>query len=443
MCLDSSANRPPLLLPDSIPAARDRRPAQRTLPVSDDSRNGSDAAEPGRRLWSTAAWAFAAFVYAGSFKAYPRLSGISVDLTVLFAVLSCVLIAGTLRYRRALLGPQFFLLVLFFGVCAVVLLWTEPTDYATYKTGRMFTLTLWAALGASLLFRSETAVRSFRNAVIVLGTVSLFEAFAGAPGDGNAQMQLLSADTISTGRLAALCASFLWIGVLQSHRMHTKALQLALMVAFVVLVQAAGARGPALGLLAALFVVSLRLVKVRSKAFFRLSFAAIVLVFAIQSGLSYAPTMAAARLTEFYSGETDWFMTARPELFVEAVNGIIGNPLGLGWGGFEKMYLGSAGTGVWPPVRSYPHNLLLEVTLEGGWIAGALLILTGVVAFRRVWRYATLDVSAIVLAGLLITSMGVLFSGDFNDNRDYFAYVGMALAIHTTHQRAPARKSGS
>lgn len=331
------------------------------------------------------------------------------------------------------MGPQFWLPVAFFGVCAAVLLWTEPTDYAAYKTARMFTLTLWAALGAAVLFQSETAVLSFRNAVIALGILSLFEAFVGGVGDGFAQLQLLSADTISTGRLAALCATFLWVGVLQARPMGTKAVQLSLMAAFVVVVQAAGARGPALGLLVALFVVSIRLVGFRSRAFVRLSFAAIVLMSAIQIGLSFAPTMSAARLTEFYSGETDFVMTARPELFTESMKGIVANPLGLGWGGFEKMYLGSAGTGAWPPVRSYPHNLLLEVAVEGGWIAGGLLLLLAIVAFRRAWCYPTPNAAAIVLAALLITSVGAVFSGDFNDNRDFFAYVGMALAIHPRH----------
>lgn len=389
----------------------------------------------GRRLWSVAAWVFAAFVYAGSFKAHPWLAGLSIDLTVLFATVSCLLMAGTFRYNRGSVGRQLSLLVLFFGVCAVALLWTELTDYATYKAARMFTLTLWAAFGAALLFRSEAAVLSFRNAVIVLGILSLVDAFIGQPRDGYAQMELLSADSISTGRLGALCASFLWVGVLQSGSFPSKVVQLTLLAVFVVLIQSAGARGPAIGLLAALLLVSIRLVKIRSRAFVRWAVAVLTLTFAVQLGLSLAPTMAAARLSEFYAGRSDWLLTDRSEFFVQAVRGIIENPLGIGWGGFEKLHLGFSATGAWPPVRSYPHNLFLEVILEGGWIAGALLVSISIFALRRVWRCPDMEVAAIPLAALLITATGVIFSGDFNDNRDYFAYLGMALAVSHTNLR--------
>jgi O-antigen ligase len=79
--------------------------------------------------------------------------------------------------------------------------------------------------------------------------------------------------------------------------------------------------------------------------------------------------------------------------------------------------------------RQYPHNLLLEVTLEAGWLAGACTLAILAAALGAAWAVSNLLEGRILLAGLGFWIINALVSGDVNDNRPLFTLVSASLAL--------------
>lgn len=386
----------------------------------------------------------AAFVFAGSFKGHPALAAVPLDLVIVFAVLSFVLTLSLLVRGKAGVGHEFWILALLFAACAVSLTWTEWTDYARSKTVRMFTLTLWSAIGSALIFQARGAIAGFRVTVVVLGLLGAIDAFATRDPQGLHHFTALGADTISSARIAALCAILAWVTALRSRRTAVQGMAFLVAGAMVWEMQAIGSRGPTISLVVALVVVTAKLFSSRSRRGLRVIVGSLLLVGAFSYGLLSAPAYSRARLEEFYQGQTAVQGSVRGHFYAESAKTIATSPLGIGWGGFERLIVGRDRTfGGAIPTGYYPHNLLLEATLEGGWGVGLFLVATIALALHRSWTCPNPDIGAVALAGLVLTGVAAMFSGDFNDNRDFFAFLAMALVSARYVKRAGRRSSAN
>ena len=97
-------------------------------------------------------------------------------------------------------------------------------------------------------------------------------------------------------------------------------------------------------------------------------------------------------------------------------------PFGIGWGGAAVDLL---------PVGLYPHNIVLEVFVEAGWLTGVLFLGIFALGVVRAWRGAAGWAELGVLALLAYWTVNALVSGDVNDNRAFFAMLGAALSVVT------------
>jgi hypothetical protein len=75
--------------------------------------------------------------------------------------------------------------------------------------------------------------------------------------------------------------------------------------------------------------------------------------------------------------------------------------------------------------RQYPHNLLLETSLESGWLCGTA---TAAVLAAALASAARGGGDAVLFAGLVFCAVNALVSGDVNDNRALMAFLGAALS---------------
>jgi O-antigen ligase len=121
---------------------------------------------------------------------------------------------------------------------------------------------------------------------------------------------------------------------------------------------------------------------------------------------------------------------------------------GTGIGSWSTFYYGN-------DQRNYPHNLFLEIAFEEGLLGLAgflgLLVVVGVSVFRMIADSR----SHFLVLGLLVvySVISSLFSGDLDDNRLLWMWIGVALtvcrlvqirvsafrALRKTGRRAPAR----
>ncbi len=111
------------------------------------------------------------------------------------------------------------------------------------------------------------------------------------------------------------------------------------------------------------------------------------------------------------------------------------HPLGIGWGGFastptaEAAYFGRF---------AYPHNILLEVLVEGGWLAGLMLI--GLV----IWSVRGFLLTSDGPQGAALYALGTYWflvaqtSGDLNGNRMTWVTLLLGVVLHSQASRGPA-----
>jgi O-antigen ligase len=108
--------------------------------------------------------------------------------------------------------------------------------------------------------------------------------------------------------------------------------------------------------------------------------------------------------------------------------------LGNGVGSWAVFYFGN-------DQRAYPHNLLLEIAFEQGFLGIAAFAVFLVAIGAAVRRTYQLSGSHFAVAPLLITYALVVsnFSGDLDDNRMLWLWAGLALAFCRNASLAYAR----
>ena len=102
--------------------------------------------------------------------------------------------------------------------------------------------------------------------------------------------------------------------------------------------------------------------------------------------------------------------------------------LGLGAGGFSSLF-------IWRDWRWYPHNLFFEIIAELGLIGlviGVLFIIKSYKIINKgIQRGSFTDHSALWVAGTVVMFIAAQFSGDINDNRILWMFIGISIA--STH----------
>jgi O-antigen ligase len=129
-------------------------------------------------------------------------------------------------------------------------------------------------------------------------------------------------------------------------------------------------------------------------------------------------------------------LSGREELWLDAVDWIHERPW-FGWG------LNAYRAKSWV----YPHNIFLEVTMEGGIVGLALLLATAWIWWRHLRRCPS-GVSRVALAGLALTFTAAQTSGDLFDSRGVFLMLALATPMHPSastsfRTRPGARRSNS
>ena len=102
--------------------------------------------------------------------------------------------------------------------------------------------------------------------------------------------------------------------------------------------------------------------------------------------------------------------------------------IGLGAGSFSSLF-------IWRDWRWYPHNLFFEIIVELGLIGlviGILFIIKSYQIINKgIQRGSFTDHSALWVAGTVVMFIAAQFSGDFNDNRILWMFIGISIA--STH----------
>lgn len=388
--------------------------------------------------------AFVLFLFAGRFKADPRLEWVPIDLTALFFGISVV--AGVfILLKRRLVFPRLglettLLLLAFIAWMALSLAWTPGSIYAMNKTFFMATLVLWAFLGTALIIANDEArLKRFYILILLFGILVTIESLVyylqATPGGF---LQAFGSRYLAIARTLGLSISVALIAWLYANQFTTRSLAFVVLLLSLYVTFVAGARGPLIATALALLVPLVASWRMTSTALglnikLRRTIIVPLISLLILSAAGIAFLIDTGRpgttLVRFYAiftlegGEPS--AIGRLLRLSAAIDQWAQSPIiGQGVGSFPVL----AGFG---DVREYPHNIVLETLSELGVVGLVLLILPfGLVFLKQRTLMPLRSPYAIVAVMFFVNTLtNAMVSGDISDNRLLFMSLGL-LTIH-------------
>lgn len=359
--------------------------------------------------------ALALLAYAGQLKTAPSLMWIPIDLTVLAAIFTVLaVIVGRLKHGPSsnIIGLPIGLMVLF-----ALGIFTSPlVGYPVDKILTFYTFTALTMLAPFYLLRTNDQRKRFIGMLAAIaGFVALLTAInSGSVSEYTSVSVFQGSDTIGTARMAA--TGFLICIILAVVAKTTTLKRIALAIAaggLFLVALSTGSRGPLLAGAIALFAVL-----ITSPGFRRIRGRAILAATALTVGAVYWASRnggdGAARVLGFLSGERDHSTELRAHFWTTALDHILDTPVGIGWGGFAHL------PGLSRYVEGgvlYPHNIILEVFVEGGWLMGLAVVLFMAASLLAARRHSTTPTNTILYALAIFAVVNAMASGDINSNR--------------------------
>jgi O-antigen ligase len=381
---------------------------------------------------------YVAFLYVGVFKDQALIQASPVDPTLGLGLLLIAVCAQRLASGRAKAVPTEFggVLALLTLLLILGLLWTQAPEYGQEKTLRFLALTLPAALAPFFIVESRadlqklfvaTAVGAVIGAVFVrtFGSTTVTDESGDRLVFGDVGNTILTSRFLLSGALLLLLAPLLAVWLRQ------RALLVAAGVVLVAVAASIGSRGPLIALVLAMActIVAVGILEPRRVA---------QVVILVMAGIALFPVLSLPQESRerLQNATTNPLGTlqgdVRAPLYQKAVRLTAERPLlGVGTGGYQASSSAFPGS-----LESYPHNIFLEASSEHGIPAALLLVATILSALtallRRAWGAPDAlerNLLYLVLGLFLINLFAAQFTGDFNDNRTFWASLGLAWLV--------------
>jgi O-antigen ligase len=378
---------------------------------------------------------YVAFLYVGLFKGQGIIERLPVDATLLLGLLLggvCLLrlLEGKFRLPPMMLALPVLLIAV---LMAISLSWTPEASYGTDKTLKFATLTALATFAPFFLIEDRDGVRRLLSMLAVVGVIGALIVLGLGTTSGQDQGRLEfsgAANTIFTSRFLLTGALVLIMAPALKYwkRLRVPAALLGLVV--VVVAASIGSRGPIVGFVLALLCTILAVVLREPRRI-------LPVMLLVVAGLAIFPFISlpetsSQRLTQLVDNPSGAFdEDLRSRLYDKGIELAKENPVqGIGAGGFFLYsYV------VTNREERYPHNVFIETAAELGVVPMLLLvasIFTLLVAlYRRAWSAEGDDRSAIyLLTGVFLLNLfATQFSGDFNDNKTFWAMLGVGWLV--------------
>jgi hypothetical protein len=376
---------------------------------------------------------FLAFtLVAGIFKRDEFFEWLPFDLTMFSAVFCLIAVLWVLLRINLRLSKSLFIILPFWILSLIALIYnTISSEYASNKIVVFITLTLLCAATPTILIKSENDLIFFLKCkavfctIIVLNGISRMIIFSDLK-----RLTAFGGNSINVGRVTGYLFLIVFILIVIRKIKYIIGVPILLILSLTLI--AAGAKGPILFTVvvsAFIFVFSRNKKKLNQLIVFAVAF--VIISILVYINLENLPSLSVDRLNNFISGVSDDSTSARIQAYKNALSGILNNPFGIG--------LGNAATLVnynlpGKEYMDYPHNIIMEVFLECGWITGIYFIGLLVFCLLIAYKKAVKEIIFVpVLALLLFTVLNSMVSGDLNVNKDMFLYVGLALSYRTQY----------
>jgi O-antigen ligase len=370
------------------------------------------------------------------------LAGI-VDLTLLALAGLVAAIAWRLLLQMSRLSPigirhMFFeqmdlvlIYLLFAATVAASYLYTTAPVYGGDKLFRFLGIGSLLFLAPLLLIVTEKDLRRFLRIFCAFAAVSVLQLLtsAGAPQSVEGDITRIGA-----GWLVGMAVIITLFYPLFDTRRNQEVFVLCALPFFMAGLIASAARGPIVALAP---IILIRLVLWLKQG--QRQLATVLAVSLIASGIGGVIFLRSADADKYrvkaremiallQGDATTGSATARLDFYTATLKAIPEDPIfGRGIGSWSVFYYGQ-------DVRGYPHNLFLEIAFEQGLVGlGALLLLLAAVGGAVFWLWRETKSQYLVVGMMVLYCITVgMFSGDLDDNRLLWSWIGMTAAVCRT-----------
>lgn len=355
--------------------------------------------------------------FIGYIKGAPLISASPIDLTLIGAAIvsGALLLRAPEVLRMRGLAP---LVLLYIALLIGAVPSGPPTDYSSTKIIQTAVLVPLCLLGGRVLLGTERARGMWLRGIVAFGIIIAALAFV-FPDDVAAESGRVSIEggnTIGAARGVGAAVTVLAIWALHGTRRRFASITVAVGLVLVLLL--IGSRGPILA--AAVAITAATLLSRQPGKPVRTLVAGLGITAAGWIAIARSDSLA-ARLFTVQDNSSD----ARRYLWAETLDVARGYPFGIGWGQLyahmRPGYMLDSG------VRQYPHNLVLEILVEAGWVP--VLIAVGVLGYALVLqRRATVTTTETGMLALIVFALvSAMVSGDVPSNREVWVAVGAAI----------------
>jgi len=395
----------------------------------------------------------AAAIFIPQWKGYWPLRPIdqAADLTVLMLVgISIGLLWRTLRHLsrldswnikelfRGIRLPIFFYLA-FISLVAVSYLYTSAPNYGAAKLTRFLFIGGLLFFSGLMLIREESDLRNFCLFFVICGAITAIQLIfhleqRNQVADVNSDITRIGAGWLMGMSILLLVAYPIFRK--PAHRLTAWILVLPLLGSALVASAARGAIVPLLILIPLTFFIFAKQRLNATSAFLAavLIASCVVAYFSLKRADPDKYSSKVSELLQMSEGKaTSGSGGKRLDYYQKTIAAIPNNLwFGKGVGSWGVFYYGI-------DKRNYPHNLFLEIAYEEGMLGLTLflaLILTVISIAHRMLQATRYRYGA--LAGLLFYCLFVsMFSGDLDDNRLLWFWIGVTLAVCRSVNLAP------
>ena len=341
-----------------------------------------------------------------------------------------------------------YLFLIFGLLLGISYMYTASPDYGFRKILRFNTFAVTMFISPLLIIKSPTDSKRLLSyfyflLVIIIGIMLLQFVYFLKWGDFAIvlaywnRISIPGANPIQVSRYLAIGAAMM-IALLIRNRPSQSLHYFAILFVILLSIILSGSRGPLVsiiigsivyailyerkhssrifgyGILAIGTIITLLLVLPESltQRFFDISQGSVIMT---QQGVRRISTIATRY--EFWSMSIEAWFSSITSFFI-----------GLGAGGFSSLF-------IWLDWHWYPHNLFFEIIAELGLIGlviGVLFIIKSYQIINKgIQRGSFTDHSALWVAGTVVMFIAAQFSGDINDNRILWMFIGISIA--STH----------
>lgn len=374
---------------------------------------------------------FVLFLFSGNMKGDYRLSWFPIDITLFFFVISLIVFFYIVFFKKKLIinikiNPVILLFISLALYMGISLVWSLSTQYSQQKVLFFYSLTSFSFLASWIIIAPEKIrIVRFLFWVVIFCSWMLLESSISILEGNSGFINVLGGNYLGVGRVLGLFAVIITSCVIMNIRLK---LNITLLLLVLLVLLKTGARGPLVSYIMTFLLMMLCL-------FFRVS----------DRGLFVKKNITIFLIVIFFSFLYIYFFsensTTIQRLFVLQEKG-----MGASAGSRLQHYIDSItywlsapilghGIGSWPILegsqdsRLYPHNLFAESLVELGLVGFIIFSLIFLFSFtlnsKKIFFIKHNVLALIIYFCAFYFFINAMFSGDFNDNRLLFSFIGL------------------